>query len=110
MAYNEHYEEIQVISEKVIKTTAKNWKVYPSNRITVEHVPYSWTLDNGTEYSWTKVRIKNQKLTTENWETVNKKKVQWKYAVDDKKETDMKLEEFIEMCNDSIENLKWMDL
>ena len=84
--------------------TESNGKVYPTNRVKVELVDYSWENEIKWEvkpYEWQKVKITNSKLESEDWQNVIKKKVQktqyWDKIVDDESVVRLSPDEFTEL-------------
>lgn len=89
------------------ETTSESWKTYPTNRIKVQLVNYSWELK---DYKWEiksyqgqKVIITNSKLETEDWQNVIKKKVlktsYWDKVVDDQTQVKLSPDEFTDLLN-----------
>ena len=88
----------QLHSKDYEKTSEKTGEVFPSNRIVVEFVEYSWTYEdkdkNNIPYNGKKVEITNFKLTLEDGAIVKKKKVIWNRAIDDKTSVSLSEEQF----------------
>ena len=84
--------------EKVSETT---WEVFPSNRIVVEFVEYSWTYEDKNKknvpYNGTKIEITNFKLTLEDGAIVKKKKIIWNRVTDDKTSVSLSEEQFSDL-------------
>ena len=97
-----------LFSKDYEKVSESNGEVYPTNRIVVDYVEYSWFYKDknkkNVEYSWNKIEITNFKLTFEDWLVVKKKKVIWNRAVDEKTSVSMSKEQFKDMITGISEN------
>lgn len=93
---------ISTLYSKEYEKESKNWNSYPSNRILVNLVWYSWETDNWNEYAWEKVKVMNFKLTTDQntWEVVKQVKSVNGRAVDDVSVSSMSIGQFTELLND----------
>jgi len=97
-----------LFSKDYEKVSESTWNVFPTNRIVVDYVEYSWTYKDkdkkNVEYAWNKIEVTNFKLTYEDWLVVKKKKVVWNRAVDEKTSVSMTKEQFQDMINWISEN------
>lgn len=109
--YEEHREEFVTLFSKDYEKESANGNMYPTNRIVATVVPYSWNTENGVEYEGVKVRIQNQKLTTDmtSWNVQVAQKAINRRVYPDEKKCDVPLEQFLEMLkevNKEIESVK----
>ncbi len=96
------------VLDKVLYTkdyeTESNDKTYPTNRIKVELVDFSWEVEvkwEVKEYSWQKVVITNSKLQLQDWQNVIKQKSIktsfWEKIVNDETQVKITPDEFTEL-------------
>lgn len=99
---------ISTLYQKEYNKESSNGNVYPSNRILINLVWYSWETDNWNEYSWEKIKVMNFKLTTDpnTWEVVKQVKSVNGRAVDDVSVSSMSIWQFTELLNKKDDILK----
>jgi len=81
------------VVEKVLFSTdyytqSSNGDKYPTNRVKIEHITYSWQTEIKWEirdYEGEKIVLRNTKLTFNQyqWQVETKKKLVWQYIKDD---------------------------